>query len=746
VGGLRQLWARLASISILGLELPLLLLWVGLALVLSTITEVVKDWNVMTDELVWERLAVSVGQSHSLLPRLHGEVIRSLSQLYPVLLSPFFWSGYVASDLVHAHVFNAWLMSSAAIPAFLLARRVTGRRWAAYLMALLAACTPWIVYSTVLLTEVAAYPAFLWAVLAMQKAITEPRRRNDVLLVVALAIAFLARTQFGLLFAVLPISLGLYHLVTARDGALGARLRAAARDTLRGHGVLVCVYVPLLVVGLVLKLSGHGLTHLSVYGGETTPRILSSSSAGSFTGHAADLAFGVGILPFLVGTAWLLANAVQGTASPERRSFACIGAVTTLIVIGVVAAWDLTIGQFVIDRYLFYLVPILDLATLCAVLDTRRPRWSLILPTAVVAVGFATHLQQYFLWSGQFPVSFDSPIATLYKPIADLGGGTTGASTILAVTTVALAGLFILATRLLRPATLTKVAAVLLLVAFPLDTGYTFVKLLDRDGHAYRPLTQSEAGILDWVDRTVGTDASVTQVPYPVSSAFLVNQKVWRDLEFWNKSIRYSLHYPNLDSYGDAIIWFPNNLVAFDPLTGLASRSLSPYVLQAVAESRFRISGNVQRIDPSGVMLIDAEMPWRTLWLTHGLYNDGWMRPGAVARIRVYGDPKQHGDATRTLTFQVQSPTNIASEHYTIRTNLGTTHGTAVSGNGTFISVPLCLPRHGFAEARVLAPHVGAIPGDLDSLEGSMAPRRGSLLLSNLSIADEIGAPCPPTR
>ena len=53
-------------------------------------------------------------------------------------------------------------MTSAAIPAFLLGRRVTGRRWAAYLLALLAVCTPWIVYSTVVLTDVVAYPAFLW--------------------------------------------------------------------------------------------------------------------------------------------------------------------------------------------------------------------------------------------------------------------------------------------------------------------------------------------------------------------------------------------------------------------------------------------------------------------------------------------------------------------------------------------------------------------------------------------------------
>ena len=197
----------------------------------------------MTDELVWERLAISVGQWHSVLPRLHGEVIRSLSQLYPLLLAPFFWSGFVSTDLQRAHVFNAWLMSSAAIPAFLLARRVTGRRWPAYVTALLAACTPWIVYSTVLLTEVAAYPVFLWAILAMHKAITDPSPRNDLLLVLALAVAFLARTQFGLLLVVLPVALVLFHLRSrAAGGTSGPRrtglpLRAAARRRARSQAV-----------------------------------------------------------------------------------------------------------------------------------------------------------------------------------------------------------------------------------------------------------------------------------------------------------------------------------------------------------------------------------------------------------------------------------------------------------------------------------------------------------------------------
>ena len=55
--------------------------------VLSLATTKVANWFVMTDELYYERLAISVAHTGSLLPRLHGEVISNVNQLYPVLLS-----------------------------------------------------------------------------------------------------------------------------------------------------------------------------------------------------------------------------------------------------------------------------------------------------------------------------------------------------------------------------------------------------------------------------------------------------------------------------------------------------------------------------------------------------------------------------------------------------------------------------------------------------------------------------------
>src|SRR5262249_3784722 len=202
------------------------------------------------------------------------------------------------------------------------------------------------------------------------------------------------------------------------------------------------------------------------------------------------------------------------------------------------------------------LAPLLLLAFVRALLDTRRPRWSLLVPAAVVVGGFVGHLQPDFLWAGQFPVSTDSPGAWLYKLFADAAGSKDRAGALLAGVTLGLAALFVVADRLVRPALLTKVLCAVLLVTFPAYTATTFVKLLDRDGHADRPLTQSQSGVLDWLDRAVGTDAKVTEVPFAVSTAFLVTQKFWRDLEFWNKSVRYAAHDPS-DAYRDAVVWFP---------------------------------------------------------------------------------------------------------------------------------------------------------------------------------------------
>src|SRR5439155_11207648 len=112
------------------------------------------------------------------------------------------------------------------------------------------------------------------------------------------------------------------------------------REAIRGHPVLASVYVLLAAAVLGVVSTGGSLSSLSVYGSQFSG-VFPSGTAGAITGHAADLAFGMGILPFVVGSAWLFANAVRRPATPELHAFACLGAVAVIVVLWLISAWDL---------------------------------------------------------------------------------------------------------------------------------------------------------------------------------------------------------------------------------------------------------------------------------------------------------------------------------------------------------------------------------------------------------------------
>ena len=85
---------------------PPIALWLLVGAVLAAITGRIADWFVMTDELLYERLALSVDRLHSPIPHVHGEVIANLNQLYPLVLAPVFANGTVADGLHRAQVFG----------------------------------------------------------------------------------------------------------------------------------------------------------------------------------------------------------------------------------------------------------------------------------------------------------------------------------------------------------------------------------------------------------------------------------------------------------------------------------------------------------------------------------------------------------------------------------------------------------------------------------------------------------------
>jgi hypothetical protein len=720
-------------------------LWVAAAIGLSAVTGRVSDWYDMTDELVYERLAISVARSGSLLPRINGSFVRSLDQLYPWLIAPLFRRGSVPADLHNAHLLGAWVMSSACIPAFLLARRVTGKATVGLLIAVLSLTLPWMIYSAFLLSEVVAYPVFLWTLLAIQAAAVRPSMRNDLLTLVALALAFLARSEFVCLLAVPPPVLFARAFAAGR-GRPPARARRALRRLVRDNTLLVSVYVAIVLAAVGYAAGGGRLLDLSIYGQQINGPTVPPGFAAGLAGSLAQVALSVGLLPFIIAFGWLLSQLVRPSASSEQQVFAWLGAVTTGVITLEVTRFDLGVGPYLFDRYLFYLVPVVLIAFVCALSDRSLRRSSLLPGLLIVCAGFTFAFQAAFTWSDPAGrVDPDTPISILYGPIVAATGSREGAQVALVTAAIALTVMFLVTTRTARSrARVSVLLLAALVLGLPLETGYVFTRVLGHDSYSGRPLTGAASATagLGWVDAAVGTQANVTMIPYTVSTSYFVTLNYWRDLEFWNKSVDRDAEYPSTGLYAFTGVWFPKLGLQFNPATGAVNRSPSPYVVQSINESRFQIAGNVQA-QTGQAMLIDAVEPWHLAWLSFGLSDDGWLQPHRSARIRVYSSTGQHGSRIHFLSIQVWAPSGVVHRPFVVGSDLVSRREFVSDTGTTFVNtLPVCVPARGYSDVTVKASGESTIPGDMSSLSSSLGTRTGSVYLADISVSKTVGGRC----
>lgn len=709
---------------------------------LSAVTGRVRDWFDMTDELRYERLAISIARTHSLVPRIHGLDVQSFSQLYPLLIAPIFAHGLVPHDLVQAHIFNAWLMSSTCIPAYLLARSVTKRRRWAYLVAALSVFMPWIVYSTMLMTEVAAYPAFAWALLALYRATVRPSLQRDAVALLGLALAFFGRTELLVLVFVPPPAIVAYEIGRAAGTQRLRRVAAGLRAAVVGHLFLTVAYLALVAGGIVLELEGRLAAVVGVYGIYAQQSTLFPAGLiGSFAAHVALFSLGFGILPFLIGAAWLLANLARPAGTPEQHAFACVGAFALIAVLFQGTNFDVRYTGFVHDRFLLYLVPPILIAMACALDVARRPRWSLLVPVLVTACGFATGSFPAYTWQKFATLTQDSPMSSLLRPIVRLTHTLTEARVLLASATVVLAALFVVGTIRLGRRGLAVATAVFATVSLPATTIATFHHLFSTAGWSGRSLTASESGVFDWIDEDVGTNASVTEIPYLVSSGYGISEQRWRDIEFWNKSVTRDALGPDENAYAYTGIWFPKLVLEFDPATGRANISPTPWVAASDKDSRFGLAGKTIG-DFQDVELIRAEEPWRAEWLSFGLYDDGWTRPGVTARIRIFPNPGQRGAHLHSFVFAVRPPDDVTLRPVRIVSNVDRWQK-AITDTGTASgAIEVCVPAHGYTEVRISTPQSSTIPADAAIPELPSSTRQGGVFFGFMAVSSSSGAAC----
>jgi Dolichyl-phosphate-mannose-protein mannosyltransferase len=168
---------------------------------------------IMVDELYYSELARSIADSGEFLVRGvpssgYGGVV------YPALISPAYAIFDRLTDAYAAvKTLNALVMSLAAIPAYLLARRVVGTGMS-LLAAVLAVSLPSLVYTGSVMTENAFYPVFLMVALLFTLVLESPTTLRQIALLAAIGIACATRVQAVVLVAALltaPLLFGFFR-------------------------------------------------------------------------------------------------------------------------------------------------------------------------------------------------------------------------------------------------------------------------------------------------------------------------------------------------------------------------------------------------------------------------------------------------------------------------------------------------------------------------------------------------------
>ncbi len=677
------------------------LVWLSSGAVLATVASHVRDWFVMTDELLYERLAISVVRAHTAIPQVHGTTIDNINQLYPLVLAPVFAIGNVGSDVQHAHILNAFVMTFAAVPAGLLAQRLTGSRALSFVSAALTVVVPWMVLSSFVLTEVVAYPAFAWAIFAFYVAITSPSDRNDAFAVVALVVAVGARTQFAAL--AVPLAVG---VIVHNEG--------------RRHRVLIGALVAGVVAALALVVAGH--SPLGTYSTTVHGNLFPLSFFPGLLTHLGAVALGLGLLPVIVGGAWLLGNA-------RRNPFATLALATIVVVTIEVASYDARFGAGVVrDRYVFYLVPVFAVAFTAGLAERVRP-WLLLIPMAVVAAGLLLAPLPLF---DKFNV--DTPVSTLDNYLRDQLGGLTGARLLLAGAAIVIGLLLFEAQLLLKPRIVVPVVAVLALLGATARTAYAFDRLFRTNGTAGRPLTVDPGREQSWIDRAVGSGSHVTQIPFPVITGdYFSSAAYWWDAEFWNKSVDRTAGVPTVFEWTPST--FPKLALRFDK-RGRANISPPGYVLQAVGDTRFHIVGTVI-LNNRSTFLVRPEEPWHADWSSTGLFNDGWTRPGVTAHVLVYPYPGQTQPVKRSLSVYVFAPYGVKARPL----SLGSTRGSA-STNQVTLTTDVCVHPDRPTSVPLKVSGWSSIPGDTTNTLSARRPRIGGVEVSRIYVSGSYTPGC----
>ena len=585
---------------------PLASVYVWLCLLYAWESRGHKTPWLFVDELQLAQLSRAVNETGHAARR--GQPY-TFDTLYTFVLAPFWWFHKVATAYAAIKYLGVLVMTSAAFPAYFLARLVV-RKPAALFAAAGTAAIPALAYSSFLIEEPLAYP---WATLCLfliAKALATRRHRWLAAAGAASLIAPLVRGELGVV--VVLYALAALFLWWTGDAARRWRSRWSTGDWI-GAAVLA-IGAMILASALIGSFSHSWLVATGYYRVRMFRYGLWAAEA---------LTIGLGVLPVVAGLAALWRPRSE-QRSPELRAFVSVAAASIVcfgLYTAVKAAYLSTVfSTRVEERNLIYVSPVLFAAT---ALWLERPRLRLV-PLAAAAVFVAAILSNSAAYQlANRPYSDALGLSIIQTGNRNLALDNNGTRWVL-LGAVAVSVMLLLAPRFL--AARQRVAAVVLVLAAGLVLAWNVAGQISA-GNAANDASKAAIGNyprpLNWLDDATHGEPTLYlgQKVNPLG--------VWLT-EFWNRSLQ---HVWSLD--GSAIE--AGSPTVTPDLHGTRGKLYPdpgvPYVLADqgidVVGKRVAHEGrwNLYRIAP----------PLRLAHAQTDIYTDGWA--GANSAYSQYATP-----------------------------------------------------------------------------------------------------------
>jgi len=363
------------------------------------------------DEYLYTAISRALATGH--LPAVRGSAAHFPALLAPLLAAPLqaLFSPETAYRLTQME--NALLMSLAAVPIYLLARRLSLSAGYALACAAFALLIPDLVYASYTLADPVAYPFALGAIAAGVAALEHPTRRRQLLFLALALLATFARVQY----IVLPAAFVVAAFVVDR------------RRALRAQRLILTVFGVPLLAALAL-----GPSHILGY----YSRVVHLHVGGQlFRWGATDLM----LLAFASGVV-LIPGAIAALVRPHGRTETAFATFTAVLTAGLLleaALYASNGSDRFQERYLFALLPLVPVAFGLYLKHGRPFR----VPVALLSAGL-------LLLSARVPLSgyaealgkTDSPFLSAVFRLERMVGTANGSLVIAALVAVGALGAF----------------------------------------------------------------------------------------------------------------------------------------------------------------------------------------------------------------------------------------------------------------------------------------------------------------